>query len=130
MAKTKKKMKPIAKKKAKPAAKKAAKSIVKKKVVSAVRKKTKNHVKRKVVAKKKIKAPVMAPMPEEVKKEEVLNPVPEHHDTPPPFIDNTKYERQFKNREDVAMNRENQKVKSAMAKRQSMKPIYHGLRGG
>ncbi len=140
----KKNVKSPAKKKARTVAKKVTKSPAKKKVTIAVKKKTKSAVKKKVsradgnktkvAARKKTSAPVTkkiknvpetAPPAEVIKTNEEVASVTAGNETQHNIIEEHKiFEHQFENREDVVMNQENQRVKSAMANRQGTKRVF------
>ncbi|HYV94332.1 MAG TPA: hypothetical protein VE978_21345 [Chitinophagales bacterium] len=142
----KKVIKSVAKRKTKAAAVKKTKRPARRKGVSSVHKKTTSPVRKKVIstANNKTKSPVskktpspvnkeiksapqQAAMPEVIKPEEALHPVPVQNEMLPNIIEEHKtFEHQFENRADVVMNKENQKVKSAMANRQ--KRIFHTQR--
>ena len=135
----KKKSRIIAKKAVKSTAKKKVASVKKmkpisrlrKKVVRAAKAKTKSPVIKKVAtSNKKIKsAPQQAPVPEVTKQEVEVQPIPVDKEMLPTMEEEHKIsEHQFENREDVIMNQENQRVKSAMANRQGTKRVFRTQR--
>ncbi|MFI5134395.1 MAG: hypothetical protein ACHQD9_00950, partial [Chitinophagales bacterium] len=69
---------------------------------------------------KKIESdPKEAPVPEVIKQDEVTTPIPVNDETHADIIEEHKQsEYRFEHREDVVMNQENQRVKSAMSTRQ------------
>lgn len=155
MAKIKKKAKtPVkkdtksqAKKKSVSIVKKAAKSPAKKKSTTVLRKKAKGGIKKKVISStnKKIKSPISkktakgkkkiavapkpVPVPEVIKQNEVVHPIPGFNEThPQTTIEHKKFEQEIHSREDVIMKQENQKMKSAMANRQGIKRVFRTQR--
>ncbi|MCY7409963.1 MAG: hypothetical protein LH473_06805, partial [Chitinophagales bacterium] len=118
-------------KKATTVAKKKTKVAVKKKAISSAKKKIKSPV-RKTTAKgsKKITtAPVQVPVPEVIKQNEVLHPIPGYNEMHQETIEeHKKLEHDIHSREDVIMKQENKKMKSAMANRQGIKRVFRTQR--